>query len=428
MSDSRYTYLVLRKRKVYFPFSKEKMNNQKQIVGHRLGLQNDDNASTQRSHNVVTARSMNPNNIHTAVSNLTISQDEDIRETLIEMQQKLEQKDNEMREMRRTMMHLQAQLVNREPEPTSSTSNYSVPNNVNAYFDNYGHNHKSNIQSMPKDVGRDEFMMLMRAVIQTSEGTQFAQLQTSLQKLSGTEGRSKVKAYFDSFEAVTVGWSSERRAILLSTKLVGQARVIFDGLPDCYQHDYFRIKSAISQNNTSIGYLRVSAQNQLLAGLTPNSNENLREFGMRVLGIVRDSLKAETPESSVEDLAVSIFLKGIKDRTIYTSIALLRDSVNYYELIDKAASLQNADKVYQSTHFRRWNTNDTQTNPTQLSDHNKNHNTSKNYNGKNFGSNENRKFPNKTGGNSQPIQSQKHGHSNMIQSIPKSKFFFSIIP
>jgi hypothetical protein len=95
----------------------------------------------------------------------------------------------------------------------------------------------------------------------------------------------------------------------------------------------------------------VSAQNKLLKGIILGEEENLREYGMRILGIVRDASIVGTPDSTVEDWVTSYFLDGIKNRNIRTSLVLLRDSLGFFQLIDKAATLEDAEH----SHMPTWN-------------------------------------------------------------------------
>jgi hypothetical protein len=97
----------------------------------------------------------------------------------------------------------------------------------------------------------------------------------------------------------------------------------------------------------------VSAQNKLLKGIILDKDENLREYGMRILGIVRDASVVGTQDETIEDWATSYFLDGIKNRNIRTSLVLLRDSLGFFQLIDKAAALEDAEH----SHMPSWNDN-----------------------------------------------------------------------
>jgi hypothetical protein len=146
-------------------------------------------------------------------------------------------------------------------------------------------------------LGTPKLCRLLEAVVQ---GSQYIQLQQSLPKLSGSEGRTKVDAYFKGFEIATKGWNSERRATLLANKLIGQAKVIYEGLSHIDREDYFKIRAAVTRINNNDQSTRISAQNKLLKGINLNREENLREYEMRVLGIVQNASVVGTIDATVE--------------------------------------------------------------------------------------------------------------------------------
>jgi hypothetical protein len=81
------------------------------------------------------------------------------------------------------------------------------------------------------------------------------------------------------FEIATKGWTSDRRATLLANKLVGRAKIIYEGLSYSDCEYYSKIREAVSRTNNNDQSNRESAQNKLLKGIILDKEENLREYG-----------------------------------------------------------------------------------------------------------------------------------------------------
>jgi hypothetical protein len=157
----------------------------------------------------------------------------------------------------------------------------------------------------------------------------YMQAITILPKLYGDKGRSQISAYFRNFEAITYSWSSLRRATLLSTRLEGSARLLFEAATEEAQQDYESLKEAITLGNANTTSLRTLAQNQLMEGLKPGRNESIMEYGRRDLRVTRDSFLPNTPEEVIEDQAMGHFLKHIGDINIMNHLAWNRSELSY---------------------------------------------------------------------------------------------------
>jgi hypothetical protein len=294
-----------------------------------------------------TQNSSNPNNVGSNRSMGSVT-NQNIEMMLGEVLGKLNNLSTEMRAVTTRMDAMEEATFS-----VTSSSNAETNRQPRVQFEDRGLNPTSINGNGEEEeaLGAPNLCRLLEAVVRTSEGSQYIQLQQSLPKLSGSEGRTKVDGYFKGFEIATKGWNSERRATLLANKLIGQAKIIYEGLSHIDREDYIKIRTAITRINNNDQSTRISAQNKLLKGINLNREENLREYGMRVLGIVRDASVVGTIDATVEDWATTYFLDGIKNRNIRSSLVLIRDSLNFFQLIDKAAALEEADRVHAPT----WN-------------------------------------------------------------------------
>ena len=174
---------------------------------------------------------------------------------------------------------------------------------------------------------------------QEAAESRFMQATSLLKTLYGSEGRSRVTAYFRHFESITYNWSSRRRAYLISNHLEGAARLAFDALGPSQQEDYEMIKAAILSNNANTHSLRSHALQEVFAGIRQKQGESLMTYGLRVLSTVRDSMLPDTSEEQVEDMAASHFLQYMRDPTIHKILILHKPSLTFHELLDQAVVL-----------------------------------------------------------------------------------------
>ena len=144
---------------------------------------------------------------------------------------------------------------------------------------------------------------------------------------------------------MTYGWTSDYRANLLATHLIGPAKLTYESLSPDQRQDYDTIKAYITNSNANTEYIRAKAHNDVMSGIRPRSNENILDYGLRVLKTIRDSMLPNTPEDVVEDIAKG-HLRYINDSMIHSSLAIQKSQLSFYELIDHAAMLRsmNASK------------------------------------------------------------------------------------
>ena len=192
-------------------------------------------------------------------------------------------------------------------------------------------------------------MDIMRQFIAVNEGNQFAMISNQISNLSGNEGRTGIKNFFGNLEASTPGWSVDRRAQLLATHLTGAAKNLFESMDDWEKVDYDRIKEQVLESMSGLGSKRHEAKAILERGLWPASGDNLREYGLRVLALMRDSKVDGTPNATVEDDAKCYFLGKMRDSRVHDSLAMWMDDMVYRDLIDKA------EKLRQNLEIRRTN-------------------------------------------------------------------------
>jgi hypothetical protein len=79
--------------------------------------------------------------------------------------------------------------------------------------------------------------------------------------VTGREGRSCIEGLFQQLEMQTIGWTSERRALLLYSKLEGIARMNVDCLGDSARIHYEEMKAALL-DATNGHSLQFTAQQQ----------------------------------------------------------------------------------------------------------------------------------------------------------------------
>jgi len=192
-------------------------------------------------------------------------------------------------------------------------------------------------------------MEIMRQFIAVNEGNQFAMISNQISNLSGNEGRTGIKNFFGNLEASTPGWSVDRRAQLLATHLTGAAKNLFESMDDWEKVDYDRIKEQVLESMSGLGSKRHEAKAILERGLWPAPGDNLREYGLRVLALMRDSKVDGTPNATVEDDAKCYFLGKMRDSRVHDSLAMWMDDMVYRDLIDKA------EKLRQNLEIRRTN-------------------------------------------------------------------------
>jgi hypothetical protein len=77
-----------------------------------------------------------------------------------------------------------------------------------------------------------------------------------------------------------------------------------------------------------------------LQNIRQRHNENLRDFGLRVLKLTRDSMLPGAPEDIVEDQAIKYFLQSIDDPNEYGSLTMADDELSYHQLLNKAVKLR----------------------------------------------------------------------------------------
>lgn len=259
--------------------------------------------------------------------------------------------------VQKLVQHQQNPPVNNQPSSSSGSRNQGLIVQHNA-------------------VARRGQNQTIQELILSSQSNQFAQLQNLLSNFDGRESRSKILDYFNAFELMTDRWTKERRAALLAIKLVGHARIIYEGLSDLEKRDYWAIKNACCKTNDTAK--QSMAANKLLAGVRPFGGENLRDFGLRILELVRDSLPDEATDAVIKSVAKNHFLSGIGDENTLKFLAAIKDSTDFYELLDKAATVQSASALYRKKQYSNFAY---QNNKNQFNQNSYNHN----YPSTNFG-------------------------------------------
>lgn len=195
-------------------------------------------------------------------------------------------------------------------------------------------------QSIPEPTTNQLLYVLHEDSVQT----RFMQASSQLKPLTGSEGRTRVEAYFRHFEGLTYGWSDTRRAALLSIHLEGQARLTFEALSDQERTSYENLKERIIQRYASTNAIRVKAQNEVLQGIKQRPNEILLDYGLRILRTVRDSVLPGVPEEAIEDMASTILLRHLGDPLLYSSLAPNKQNMSYHELLDQAVMLKSMNE------------------------------------------------------------------------------------
>ena len=173
----------------------------------------------------------------------------------------------------------------------------------------------------------------------------FMQASSLLKPLNGNEGRTLTEAYFSNFEAITYGWSDTRRAALLATHLVDQAKLTYASLSDRDRKSYETVKEYIIQRYTNTNAVRTRAQNEVLAGIRQLPKESLLDWGLRILRTVRDSVMPGVPEEAIEDMAATHLLRYIGDPLIYSSLLPNRQNMTYHQLLDQAVTLKEMNEA-----------------------------------------------------------------------------------
>jgi hypothetical protein len=96
---------------------------------------------------------------------------------------------------------------------------------------------------------RNDLESLAQVMYDGSKQQAFMQAHSLLKPLHGNEGHSKIQAYFNTFESMTRGWSSQRQADLLAPHLESQAQLAYESLGPTQRRDYDLIKDVILQSN-----------------------------------------------------------------------------------------------------------------------------------------------------------------------------------
>uniref|UniRef100_A0A914D8G6 Gag protein n=1 Tax=Acrobeloides nanus TaxID=290746 RepID=A0A914D8G6_9BILA len=171
------------------------------------------------------------------------------------------------------------------------------------------------------------------------------QMQVALQNLpilSGHESHSEITRYFKKFEALTMGWDSEKRSTLLSLKVSGHAQLIYDSQPDLIQNNYNKMKQILLSKLTHTNATQSSASHELMTGIPRKHYESILDFSQRVERLVRAAVDPGCPESYVLDQCKQYFLHYLNELSIIQTLTIQKSFTDFHTLVKHAISLKDS--------------------------------------------------------------------------------------
>lgn len=170
------------------------------------------------------------------------------------------------------------------------------------------------------------------------------QISNSIANLNHYDSLKTMSNFFRKFELNTSNLNEKEKINILISKFDENLSLIYDSLSNIEKNNYISIKNIIL-NSSKEARSRISNQNLLFSGVKRRTNESLLDFGRRVLNITKDSLKVNTPVETIEDLAITQFIKEIEDPYIRNSLVLSREHDTFDQILNKAVNLYENSKL-----------------------------------------------------------------------------------